>query len=257
VVDGGAAVLGIDLTAGARAAIDSHARLLTAWNEQINLTALRSPEQIARGHVLDSLAAAGTIHELLERSGRESASRTLLDLGSGGGYPGLPLAATLPLDRCALVDSVQKKAGFLRVAAAAVGGELTSAGEPAPRFEVFAERAEDLAEEPDQRAGWQVVTARAVGSLSEVAELGLPLVADGGHLVAWKTDDSGSLRNELHAARRIVATCGGSRPQVRRIDAGEALGLPGHVLVTIRKSRPTPDRYPRQPTERRRATLLR
>jgi 16S rRNA (guanine527-N7)-methyltransferase len=122
---------------------------------------------------------------------------------------------------------------------------------------VFAERAEDMAYEPGQRDGWAVVVARAVGSMAEVAELGLPLLAPGGHLVAWKSDANGLLRDELDAARPVINAVGGSRAHTERADPGGKLGLGDHVLVTIRKARATPAGFPRQPAERRRAALLR
>ena len=108
-----AAVAGGDLPAAARAAIDDHVRLLLAWNEAINLSGIRAPEMVAREHVLDSLTAL----RLLRRAGIAE----FVDLGSGGGYPGLPLAIALPARRALLVESIGKKARFLEVAVAASG----------------------------------------------------------------------------------------------------------------------------------------
>jgi 16S rRNA (guanine527-N7)-methyltransferase len=258
IVDDGVAALDLALAPAVRAGIDAHVRLLLAWNAAINLTGLREPAQIARGHVLDSLTAAASVDAVLRRSPDERGGG-LLDLGSGGGFPGLPLALVVGAGRCALVDSVAKKAAFLKVAslAARTAAHAAEAGAWLPSFEVLAERAEDLADEPTQRAGWDVVTARAVGSLAEVAELGLPLLTVGGRLVVWKLDSGDQLRAELDAARAIVRAAGGSRPHVASVRPAARLGLTGHVLVTIRKARPTPDRYPRQPAERRRSALLR
>ena len=101
-------------SARARRSYELHARLLREWGAAINLTAIREPTEIARRHVCDSLSA---VHRLA-RIVRPGAA--LLDLGSGAGYPGLPLAAALPLGRVALLDSVGKKARFLAVAATAV-----------------------------------------------------------------------------------------------------------------------------------------
>ncbi|MDP8904129.1 MAG: class I SAM-dependent methyltransferase [Chloroflexota bacterium] len=251
------------LSSAVRAALDAHARLLVAWNQHLNLTALRRPDQIARGHVLDSLAGHALCRRLLEAQRVPVNEARLLDLGSGGGYPGLPLSLALGVGRCALVDSVAKKARFLEVAAAAAASVLVGAGVPPPAFDVLGERAEDLAEEADQREGWHLVVARAVGSVAEVAELALPLLSLGGHVVAWKRQsaDGGrpdaALAGELRGARRIVQAAGGAQPRVEQLPAADALGLPEHVLVTIRKVRPTPDRYPRPPAERRRTALLR
>jgi 16S rRNA (guanine527-N7)-methyltransferase len=231
----------------------AHARLLLAWNEHVNLSGLRTPEQVARGHVLDSLLAVQTLREL----GR--AQPSLLDLGSGGGYPGLPLAVALPARRAALVDSIGKKAAFLKVAAQAVTDALDAApeasGDP-PELIVLAERAEDLADEQDQRETWDLVTARAVGSIAEVAELGLPLVRVGGHVVIWKLADSATpLAAEIAAAGRVIQAVGGGAARVVNMPAATKMGLAGHCLVVIEKRRPTPGQYPRSPGERRRRPL--
>src|SRR5262245_39353603 len=89
VVDDGLLRLGLELSPGVRSAIEAHARLLVAWNAAINLTALRRPDQIALGHVVDSLSAVPLIRQRLSRVGN------MLDLGSGGGYPGVPVACAL------------------------------------------------------------------------------------------------------------------------------------------------------------------
>ena len=114
----------------------------------------------------------------------------------------------LPLRRVALVDSIGKKARFLEVAATEVRTALETdpARDPAtlPEIGALAERAEDLAEEPDHREGWDMVVARAVGTVAEVAELGLPLVRRGGHVVAWKRESAETdLAREISDARRI------------------------------------------------------
>jgi 16S rRNA (guanine527-N7)-methyltransferase len=230
----GLSTLGIDLAPGVRDAIDGHVRLLLAWNQAINLTAIRDPVAAATLHVLDSLAAA----PLLRSEGAER----LLDLGSGGGFPGLPLAAALPADAL-LVESIGKKAVFLRTTVDAL--ELPS------RVDVAAERAETLAADPAHREAWPVVVARAVAALPELAELALPLVALDGLLVAWKREP---VADEVAAARAIIGQLGGDRPEV--VDVPVA-GLDGHRLVVIRKRWPTPDRYPRSAADRKRTARAR
>ena len=226
----------------ARQSYEVHARLLREWGAAINLTAIREPAQIARRHICDSLSAVSALTELAGSGG------TLLDVGSGAGYPGLPLAAALSLERIGLVDSVGKKARFLAVAAVAVSLVLKSAGKPTPRIDPIAERAEDLAEEPDHRGGWQIVTARAVGSLAEVVELGMPLARVGGAVVVWKREDErNGLRDELRDAGPIIRATGGGRPEVVAIDVES---LPGHHLVIVPKQRATPASYPRPAGER-------
>lgn len=245
VLEHGLRELALPLAAAARDAIAGHVRLLLAWNEHINLSGLRTAEQIARGHVLDALVAVRQLRDLA------GDGPSMLDLGSGGGFPGLPLAIALPARRAALVDSIGKKAAFLEVAAAAVA--------PLVRVDVLAERAEDLADEHDQREAWDIVTARAVGSVVEVAELGLPLVRVGGHVVAWKSAGSderaAQLESEVADAARLTRTVGGNTPRVVALPAAERLGLPGRCLVVIEKARHTPDGYPRGAGERRRRPL--
>ena len=255
VVDAGLAEIPLDLAPPARDAIERHVRLLISWNEAINLTALRTPEQVARNHVVDSLLAVPTLLRLVGSRPRRGPHMSLIDLGSGGGFPGLPIAAVVRPARVCLVDSIGKKARFLGVAAAAVADALAATwdGGGAP-IEALAERAEDLADDPDHRERWDIVVARAVGTVAEVAELGLPLGRVRGHVVAWKRDaGDGSLAAEVADARRISQACGGGPPRLLPLPAAARVGLPGHCLVVIEKRRPTPDRYPRPARERRRA----
>jgi 16S rRNA (guanine527-N7)-methyltransferase len=237
VLEHGLTTLALPLERAQLAAIAGHVRLLLAWNEHINLSGLRSVEQIARGHVLDALLAVKPVREMCGEK------PSVLDLGSGGGFPGLPLAVALPAGRAALVDSIGKKAAFLRVVADAVKDVV--------QVDVLAERAEDLADEQGQREAWDLVTARAVGSVAEVAELGLPLVRVGGHLVAWKS----KAESEIYDARRIIGSVGGANPRVVELPAADDVGLPGRCLVVIDKVRPTPDGFPRGAGERRRRPL--
>jgi 16S rRNA (guanine527-N7)-methyltransferase len=230
----GLSTLGIELSAGAREAIDGHVRLLLAWNRAINLTAIRDPAAAATLHVLDSLSAVPLL--------RSAGIQRLLDLGSGGGFPGIPLAAALPAEAL-LVESIGKKAVFLRTAVD--GLELPA------RVDVAAERAETLAGDPAHRERWPAVVARAVAALPELAELALPLVAVDGLLVAWKREP---LDDEVDAARAIVGQLGGDRPEV--LDVGLP-GLVDHRLVVIRKRWPTPDRYPRSAADRKRTARAR
>jgi 16S rRNA (guanine527-N7)-methyltransferase len=226
----GLASLGLALDDTTLAAIDGHVRLLLAWTAAINLTAIRDPIAVARLHVIDSLTAMASLRGL-DADG-------LLDLGSGGGFPGIPLAAALPSWRGLLVDSTGKKAAFLDTAVRAIGlGE---------RVAVAPVRAEALALDRSHRGRWPVVTARAVGGLAELIELAFPLLSIGGALVAWKR---GPLEAELASAGRALDVIGGGEVQV--VDASLA-GLAGHRLAIVTKGGPTPGGYPRDPTDRRR-----
>jgi 16S rRNA (guanine527-N7)-methyltransferase len=235
VLDRGLRVLGLeDLAVDNRRAIVDHLRLLLAWNATVNLTAIRDPVEAVRRHVLDSLAATRLL--------RDRRIDAFVDIGSGGGYPGLPLAAAVPARRALLVDSVGKKARFLATAATAVGLHGS--------IEAFGGRAEQLAADERHRGRWPAVVARAVGGLGELAELGLPLLVQGGILIAWKGRD---LEPEMAAAAPALARLGGGRPAVVELDP--ALGLDGHVLVVVTKEGPTPPDYPRDPAVRRRRPI--
>ena len=227
----GLAALGIgDLAEASVARLEGHLRLLLAWDRSINLTAIRDPVDAVRLHVLDSLAAVPVL--------RSRGIDAILDLGSGGGYPGIPLAIALPARRALLVDSIGKKAAFLRTAVAALDlGEVA---------DVAAVRAEALAADRAHRGRWQAVVARAVADLAELAELALPLVQVGGVLVAWKREPLGA---ELAAAADAIAALGGGVPTVEAVTHS---GLASHRLVIVPKLRATPSGFPRDPAARAR-----
>jgi len=227
-LDAGLEGLSLAMPPEARAALDGHVRLLLAWNEAINLTAIREPEAIARLHVLDSLAAVAPLRAL--------GPERLLDLGSGGGFPGLPLAIVLGAETL-LVDATAKKVRFLAMAAEALG---------LARVRAVADRAEALATDPAHRERWPAVTARAVGSLPDLVELAFPLLAVGGTLIAWKR---GTIGDEMRAAVPAIEALGGGTVAVVQVAVPE---LRDHRLVVVRKTGPTPSGWPRDPAARRR-----
>ena len=229
-LDAGLDALDLRLEAGARQAIEDHARLLLAWTGSINLTAIREPDAVATAHIVDSLSAVGVL--------RAHGIDRFLDLGSGGGYPGLPLAAVLPAERALLVEPIGKKARFLETVIEATGSSAT--------VEAAAVRVEALAADADHRGRWPCVTARAVASLAELVELAFPLLSPGGILVAWKRGD---LVDEVAAGQRAMAALGGGT-----LEGVPVLvpGLDGHVLVVATCRGRVPDAYPRDPGARRR-----
>jgi 16S rRNA (guanine527-N7)-methyltransferase len=239
VLDEGLLTLGLaDLPNSVRTGLIDHLRLLLAWNRSINLTSIRDPETAVREHILDSLSALSIL--------REQRIDTLLDLGSGGGFPGLPLALVLPARRTLLVESVGKNAAFLS-AAAAVLAEAARPG--AGDIDVFAGRAETLAADGRHRERWPAVVARAIAPLATLAEIALPLVARGGVLIAWKRRP---LDAELEAAGLSLSLLGAAAPVLRPVPIA---GLEDHVLVVVNKLGSTPATYPRDPAQRRRRPL--
>ena len=229
-VDAGLLDLGLIPSDDARAIIDGHVRLLLAWTSAINLTAIREPATVAVQHVVDSLTAVDLL-EALEPT-------TLLDLGSGGGFPGLPLAAMLPETPVTLLEPIAKKARFLTTVVAATG--LTD------RVTVRTARAEALVGDAAASGGWSVVTARAVASSAELVELAFPLLMPGGSLIAWKRGD---LDGELAAARQAIEALGGGTVDRRPVTVH---GLEGHALVVATRPGRVPPGYPRDPAARRR-----
>jgi 16S rRNA (guanine527-N7)-methyltransferase len=227
----GLATMGLDgLPPTAVDALEGHLRLMLAWTGSVNLTSIRDPETAVRDHVLDSLAAI--------RALRERRVDALLDLGTGGGYPGLPLAIALPARRASLVDSLGKKTAFVVAAIEALG--------LADRVAAVTARAEALAADRAHRERWPAVVVRAVSDLADLAEVGLPLVRVGGCLVAWKRDP---IDAELGAAGPAIAALGGGRVTVLPADVP---GRDDGRLVVIHKARPTPARFPRDPAARAR-----
>jgi 16S rRNA (guanine527-N7)-methyltransferase len=219
----------------------------------MNLTAVRDPVGIAIRHVVDSLTAVRFL--------RERAVTGVIDLGSGAGFPGLPLAAVLPLGQTVLVESVGKKARFLAAVA-----DATGVGD---HVRVVPARAETLSarEMPERSA----VVARGVAPLGELIELAFPLLRANGPLVAWKSASAiDGPDDELAAARRaIVAIDPDARletqpaiPAIGAIDSdaaadsgAEALLAPlrDHRLVIVTRSESRIDPiWPRDPAQRRR-----
>jgi 16S rRNA (guanine527-N7)-methyltransferase len=208
--------------------------LLLAGNRRMNLTRVTAPAEVARLHLLDSLAALPLIDSL--------GPAEALDLGSGGGLPGLPLAMARPETHWTLVDSVRKKAALLAEFSAALGLRNVA---------VLSDRAEALGRSADHRQRYALVTARACAPLPVLAELALPLLATGGSLLAWKgplTDED----EEVRRGRAASGQLGGGRP--RLVDPGlPALG--GHRFVIVPKERDTDARFPRRDGEPARRPL--
>jgi 16S rRNA (guanine527-N7)-methyltransferase len=230
---GGDAASDAAVSEGQLQTIADHVRLLLAWNGAINLSGIRDPGMIACEHVLDSLTAL----PLMRQAGIEE----FIDLGSGGGYPGLPLAVALPARRALLVESVGKKARFLATAVEATGMR--------GRVAIAATRAETLAGDPHHRGHWQAVTARAVAGMGDLVELALPLLRIGGLLVAWKRAPAEA---ELAAADGAIRQL---RGRLVRLEPVRVPGLEDHVLAVVEKVGETPPQFPRDPAARRRRPL--
>lgn len=214
--------------------IEHYVALLLDANSRLNLTRVVEPEAVARLHVLDALAAVPILDAL--------APTAALDLGSGGGVPGIPLALARPDIAWILVDSVGKKAQALRGFAESLGLRNVT---------VIAERAEVLGRSPAHREHYDLVAARACAALPVLVELALPLARTGGALLAWKgpLDDASE---ELRGGNAAAAQLGGG--PIRAVPAGQA-ALGDHTFAIVPKDRPTPARYPRRPGQPSRRPL--
>ena len=225
----GALALGCPLNSAQLERFDIYRAELLNWNLRINLTSITDPVDIEVLHFLDSL----TLVAALPIRDQRSASLSLLDIGSGAGFPGIPLKIALPDLRVSLLEATGKKAAFMEHIVNVLGlGEVT----------VLKGRAEDLGRDGDLRESFDVTAVRAVGQLAVLAELCLPFTNVNGRFIAMK---KGSMEEEVRAASAAIATLGGSTAQVLpvRVD-----GLDDErSLITVDKIKPTPARFPRRP----------
>ena len=200
---------------------------LMAWNQRMNLTAIVDYREAQIKHFLDSLTTSLVLSDSVKDHGR------LLDIGSGGGFPGVPLKVAFPGMRLTLLESVGKKTSFLEHLVSALG--LTD-------VEVRTGRAEDLALDPQLRENFDVVVSRGVASMRILMELTLPYCRVGGIVVTLKKGEIGA---EMVSALHAMDVLGGMIRETRGVDA-EGL-RDGRSLVVVDKVKPTPVKYPRRP----------
>ncbi len=190
------------------------------WNEKVNLTAITDREEFVQKHLIDSLLCAETLEF--------TASSSICDVGTGGGFPGVPLAVCYPDKDFVLMDSLAKRIRIVQQICDGLGIENARAVHG---------RAEDLARLDEYRDGFDLCVSRAVASMSVLCEYCLPFVKPGGHFIAYKGADCES---EIGDAREAIRILGGEVPEIRK------LAHLGHSLVVIKKICPTPDAYPRK-----------
>lgn len=201
--------------------------MLHARNQVVNLTAVRDFEGIERRLILESLRLYSEVRKLA--GGNDP---RIMDLGSGGGIPGIVLAISMPEATFALLDATGKKVKFLQDCIDELGLEQSTAVHG---------RAEELAHELEWRAAFDVVTARAVTSLSALLELGLPFVKTTGWLVLPKGPD---IDDELTMAKKAASKLGGSIIEASFLP--QVGSLVDTRLVLVRKESPTPGHFPRR-----------
>jgi len=199
---------------------------LVQWNSKVNLTALKEPLHIALGHFADSLSPM-TIDDVFK-----SRHIRAIDIGTGAGFPGLPLKIVNPDWQVSLVESTGKKCAFLRAIVAAM--ELDG-------VEIFNERCEELGYQKEHREKYDLAFARALSSLSTLIEYGLPFLKVGGLLIAHRG------RTAADEATRVNVALEELGGEVKEIRHYEIAGLGGsRNLVVIQKVKPTSKHYPRR-----------
>lgn len=216
--------LGLHLTRSQLSALSLYERELVDWNMRFNLTAIRDPQEIHIKHFLDSLTC-------LQAMGEKHYGR-LIDVGTGAGFPGIPIKIFYPKLKLTLVESVGKKAEFCRHVVNILNLQ---------DVDVVQQRAEMLGQDPSFREHFDWAVARAVAVLPVLAEYLLPLVRVGGSMLAMKGESGPA---EAHAAEHAIKLLGGHLRQLLPVT------LPGVVeeryIIMIDKIAATPATYPRK-----------
>lgn len=213
--------LGLKLDEIALERFDKYAELLVYWNERINLTAILEPDDIVLKHFVDSLA-------FLKYCSPENGA-SLIDVGTGAGFPGLALKIARPDLNVTLMDSTKKKLGVIDEILKEV--DLSA--------NVVHTRAEEAGHDKSFREQYDFATARAVSNLRDLSEYCLPFVKVGGRFISLKGADA---KNELDEADVAIKTLGG---KVDKIDIFELSGCGERAIIQIEKVSNTPDKYPR------------
>ena len=221
-----AQALGIFCTDEAVGKLIRYQELMEDWNTRLNLTGDASFTALLDHHLMDSLA-------MLTVAGLLPAGTSVIDVGSGAGFPGIPLAIVRPDIKITLLDSLKKRVGFLETAIGTL--ELSNAS-------AVHARAEDAARETGYRERYDLAAARAVAVLPVLLELLLPFVRVGGKSVCYKGP---SVENEVTAGGAAAGILGGSPPVVTPVVLPYLPEL-RHRLVISEKLRPTPALYPRK-----------
>jgi 16S rRNA (guanine527-N7)-methyltransferase len=194
---------------------------LQSWNERISLTAITKEDEIITKHFLDSLSVTQALPH--------NAS-TLIDIGSGAGFPGIPIAIVRPQCTITLLESVAKKAAFLRHVKEVL--ELSN-------ITVIHARAEDVAHDPLHRERYDCAVARAVAFLPTLLEYALPFVHAGGIFIAQKIYND----EEVSASKNALEKLGGSIKEIVPIQIER---LEERHLIVVEKKKSTPEEYPRR-----------
>lgn len=202
----------------------TYKNLLQEWNEKINLTAITEDEEVIKKHFIDCIKAFS------ENQFKEA--KTLIDVGTGAGFPGLPIAIMKEDLNITLLDSLNKRVNFLNIVKNSLN--LTN-------VTTIHSRAEDGARNKELREKFDIATSRAVANMAVLSEFCLPYVKVGGYFIALKGP---AITDELNDAKNAIGTLGGKLIEVIEVSV-EGTDLK-HNLVIIKKVKETPKTYPRK-----------
>jgi 16S rRNA (guanine527-N7)-methyltransferase len=223
--------LGLPLASWQLALFETLYQDLVEWNKRFNLTAITEYEQVQIRHFADSLSCLLAMNG--GRQGRTERPLRCIDIGSGAGFPGLPIKIYCPKMQMVLLEATSKKVAFLDHVVAHLGLK---------DVQTLKGRAEEVAHDSAHRESYDLVLARAVAELPVLVEYTLPLCRLGGRIIAQKGSRA---QEEIHAADYAVALLGG---RLQRVIKVELLGLAEERnLVVIEKVASTPAQYPRRP----------
>jgi 16S rRNA (guanine527-N7)-methyltransferase len=200
--------------------------LIQDWNNKINLTAITEDDEIVKKHFIDCIKCFR--FEDIRTSG------SIIDVGTGAGFPGIPIKIMAPNKKVTLLDSLNKRVNFLNEVITSL--KLNN-------VEAIHGRAEEMSRKEEYREKFDIAISRAVANMSVLSELCIPYVKVGGYFVAMKGP---AVEEELSQARNAIGTLGGKLEQVIKVEIEET-DLQ-HNLVVIKKVRSTPQLYPRKAT---------
>lgn len=212
----------IEITNTQLTAFEKYAELLILWNQKMNLTAITDKKEIAVKHFIDSISVL--------KSYNPPQNSKLIDIGTGAGFPGIPLKIMRPDIELCLLDSLNKRITFLKEVCREIKINV----------ELIHGRAEEYGQNPQYRESFDTVVSRAVANLPSLCEYCIPYLKTGGSFISMKGPDG---ENELKLSKNAIKLLGGKSEQI------STLTLPDNsvrVLIEIKKILPTPSKYPRR-----------
>lgn len=214
---------GISLDHQATARLEKYMELVLEWNEKINLTSITDRDEFIVKHFCDSLSLLGKVDIPNNAS--------LIDIGTGAGFPAIPLLIARPDLKITMLDSLNKRLVFIKEQV------LPSIGLDAQTIHA---RAEELSKTKEHREKYDIAVSRAVANLSALSEYCIPFVKVGGMFTSMKGIDS---EDELHSAQNAITVLGGELAEIHKFNLPD---MSGRSIIVINKVKKTPDKYPRR-----------